>query len=369
MQFIGALGTTTASSTPIVSSASVNGSSLTLTYSVALSTTSIPSVGAFTVKVNGNAVSVSSVAISGSTVTLTLAAAVVSSDTVTVSYTVPVTISTAIQAAAGTTGNHAAAPAFTNQAVTNNTPAPNQDTAAFTMSLSPNNIAQGDTFTVQANINSASVQTYSISALQNGQNLGNLLSGVSVGSSNRPVAISQSFKTSSAIPTGTYTIKISNDANFNQFQTAILNVNSYNSSSGSSLFSQNGTYSGNSYSTNYNTGYNSGYSSGYGNTGSNIIFLYPTSNVQQRTNSIMPIHWGYSPYISGNIDLYLQTVCSNGVASCTPSTSLITYGAPVASVYYSWTVPSYVPANSWAVILAKQGSTVVGYSPTFIITQ
>ena len=105
-------GDTTA---PVLSTAAVNGSALTLTYNEALDGTSTPAAGAFTVTVAGAARTVSSVAISGSAVTLTLASAVTSGQTVTLAYAVPNT--NPIQDAAG---NDAAA--LTNQAVTNSTP-------------------------------------------------------------------------------------------------------------------------------------------------------------------------------------------------------------------------------------------------------
>ena len=103
---------------PSLSAASVNGSTLTLTYNEALDTNSLPASSAFTVTVAGSAAALADanpVAVSGSAVTLTLASAVTAGQMVTVSYTVPDT--NPVQDAAG---NDAAA--LTNQAVTNNTP-------------------------------------------------------------------------------------------------------------------------------------------------------------------------------------------------------------------------------------------------------
>ena len=76
---------------PTVSSATVSGSALTITFSEALDTRAVakPAAGAFAVKVNSTARMVNTVAVSGTTVTLTLASAVSASDTVTVSYTKP----------------------------------------------------------------------------------------------------------------------------------------------------------------------------------------------------------------------------------------------------------------------------------------
>ena len=115
---------------PVLSTPTVNGAALVLTYNEALDTGSEPASSAFTVKVGGTAVSLATsgaVAVAGSTVTLTLAAAVAAADTVTVSYAVPT--SNPLQDAGGTD-----APAFTDLAVTNGTgntaPAFANDTAA-----------------------------------------------------------------------------------------------------------------------------------------------------------------------------------------------------------------------------------------------
>ena len=75
---------------PYLRSATVNGATLLLAYSLPLDAASTPAAGDFTVKVNGAAVALAAtdpVAISGSGVTLTLAAAVSAGQAVTVSYT------------------------------------------------------------------------------------------------------------------------------------------------------------------------------------------------------------------------------------------------------------------------------------------
>ena len=77
---------------PSLEHATVNGDRLTLTFDETLDEDSVPAANAFTVKVNGSAVSLDSddpVAIAGNTVTLTLAAAVSASDTLTVRYAKP----------------------------------------------------------------------------------------------------------------------------------------------------------------------------------------------------------------------------------------------------------------------------------------
>ena len=74
---------------PVLSSASVNGAALTLTFSEALDGDSAPPASSFAVTVGGTARTVDAVAVSGKAVTLTLSSAVTSGQTVTVGYTVP----------------------------------------------------------------------------------------------------------------------------------------------------------------------------------------------------------------------------------------------------------------------------------------
>ena len=105
---------------PALASASVDGTILTLTFSEALDTASQPAAEAFAVTVAGTARTVDAVALSGSAVELTLASAVTSGETVTVGYTVPTGADAApVQDVAG---NDAAS--FTDESVSNDTPAP-----------------------------------------------------------------------------------------------------------------------------------------------------------------------------------------------------------------------------------------------------
>ncbi|MYB50463.1 MAG: hypothetical protein F4X72_14565 [Dehalococcoidia bacterium] len=99
-------------------SATVDGASLTLTYSELLNELVDLPETAFTVTVNGSAVTVSDSSVSGSAVTLTLASAVAAGDAVTVGYEQP-------------EGNRVigdlrgrVAESFSGQAVTNDTPLP-----------------------------------------------------------------------------------------------------------------------------------------------------------------------------------------------------------------------------------------------------
>ena len=112
-------GTPRETTAPTLSSATVDGATLTLTFSEGLTETPLPAVATFTVNVEGNQRGVNTVAISGSTVTLTLASAVTSTDDVSVGYTVP------SDAAAARLKDLSDNPAesFTGQAVTNSTAA------------------------------------------------------------------------------------------------------------------------------------------------------------------------------------------------------------------------------------------------------
>ena len=114
-----ASGTPRETTAPTVSSATVDGATLTLTFSEGLTETPLPAVTTFTVNVEDNQRGVNSVAISGSTVTLTLASATTSTDAVSAGYTVP---SDPAAARLKDLWDNPAE-AFTGQAVTNNTAA------------------------------------------------------------------------------------------------------------------------------------------------------------------------------------------------------------------------------------------------------
>ena len=76
---------------PDLTQATVNGTSLVLTYDEPLDEDSVPGTNAFVVGVNGVVRGIDSVAVEGSVVTLTLESAASADDVVTLSYTVPTT--------------------------------------------------------------------------------------------------------------------------------------------------------------------------------------------------------------------------------------------------------------------------------------
>ena len=111
---------------PELSSASVDGAELTLTFNEALDTDMIPHTSAFAVTVAGGSRGVDAVAVSGSAVTLTLVTAVFAGDAVTVDYTAPAGESESrLQDQVGN-----AAASFSGRSVTNHTPAAVQLTAS-----------------------------------------------------------------------------------------------------------------------------------------------------------------------------------------------------------------------------------------------
>ena len=104
---------------PTLTAVSVNGTSLTLTFSEALDGASKPAADAFSVTVAGDARTVTEVALSGSAAELTLSSAVASGEPVTVGYTVPAGSDAA--PLKDTAGN--ALGSFSGESVTNETPA------------------------------------------------------------------------------------------------------------------------------------------------------------------------------------------------------------------------------------------------------
>ena len=128
---------------PSLSSAVVDGATLTVTFDEALDTNGGPDKTAFAVTVAGNDRGVDTVSVSGSIVTITLVTAVFAGDAVTVDYTAPTDQDAArIQDLAGNT-----AASFSGQAVTNETasdpltasahdvPSSHDGSAAFTFEL------------------------------------------------------------------------------------------------------------------------------------------------------------------------------------------------------------------------------------------
>ena len=117
-----ATGTPRETTPPELSTATVDGATLTLTYGEALDEASEPAADAFSVTIGGLERMVDGVAVAGDTVTLTLASAVTAEETVTVSYAAPA--DTAALRIRDLAGNAAAS--FSDELVIDNTPRPNR---------------------------------------------------------------------------------------------------------------------------------------------------------------------------------------------------------------------------------------------------
>ena len=105
---------------PVLTGASVDGATVTLTFDEALDESLLPPAGAFAVTVGTASRGVSGVSVDDSATLLTLASAVTADDTVEVTYSVPAEASARIRDTAGN-----AAAGFSRQAVTNATPVAN----------------------------------------------------------------------------------------------------------------------------------------------------------------------------------------------------------------------------------------------------
>ena len=138
-----ATGTPRETTPPELSTATVDGATLTLTYDEALDEASGLAADAFSVTVGGTGRAVDGVSVSGSSVVLTLGSAVASGATVTVSYTVPT------DAAAPRIQDEAGNPAasFSDQDVENNTPPPANTPATGAPTIS-GTVRVGETLTV-----------------------------------------------------------------------------------------------------------------------------------------------------------------------------------------------------------------------------
>ena len=136
---------------PTLSTATVSGATLTLTYDEALDTGSVPAGSAFTVTVAGSMrplATTNPVSVAGRTVTLSLASAVTVGQTVTVSYTVPGT--NPLQDAAG---NGVAA--LNNRAVTDATP-------GLVLSVSSLTVVEGSSATYTVRLAAAPTDTVTV---------------------------------------------------------------------------------------------------------------------------------------------------------------------------------------------------------------
>ena len=125
--------TNNADGKPRPTSATVNGTTLAISFDRALDTSSVPAASTFTI--NGTSATASSVAISGSIATLTLSAAVAHDDTITASYAKPG------NGGVKRFGNAIYADSFTALSVTNSTPDPTPTFASASINTAGDTLA------------------------------------------------------------------------------------------------------------------------------------------------------------------------------------------------------------------------------------
>jgi hypothetical protein len=236
--------------------------------------------------------------------------------------------------------------------------------------VTPNTIHPGDSFDMNVNINSTSIQKYSVNAYQGSNSVGSLISGAVVSSGNRPVYVQKTFQTSTSMPIGTYTIKIVDDNNASVSQTATLNVTQAQSSGTNTTITNTST----------NTTSNAGLSS--------ISFTnpFPYSILARDRNT--QIAWSASGNTGASVSLYLQTNCVKNVPICTqyspnnPTSSCITIKSSckagtgsiipistvsVSSSVFNWLIPHNL-VDTVGVIYAEQNGQRIGSTGQFYIS-
>ena len=181
-------GGTTDVTPPTLSGATVNGSTLVLTYNEALDGASVPAPGDFAVTADGSPIDVQEVNVAGATVTLTLATAVEATQTVTLAYTPG---ANPIQDAAG---NDAAL--LSRQTVTNNTSATSAQTRQILVSNSDSSVSSNDNdrrYAAQGFVTGSSSYGYTVSEvrIRFGRNLETATTAVKIRQNNngRPGAL------------------------------------------------------------------------------------------------------------------------------------------------------------------------------------
>ena len=150
---------------PTYQSATVTGTTLTMTFSERLDATKVPAKSAFTVTVGENAGTVSTVAIANKNVILTLSSAVTGTDTVKVRYARPLDGTNMLQAHTGSFKNVVAS--FADKTVTNNTPPVfssaavdgNLLTITFDENLATGSVPASSAFEVEATATDSTVRT------------------------------------------------------------------------------------------------------------------------------------------------------------------------------------------------------------------
>ena len=249
--------------------------------------------------------------------------------------------------------------------------------SAFSLSLNPNTIHPGDNFTVNVNINSSSVQKYSINVYQGSSLVGTLLGGAIPDSSSRPTYVQKVFQISAGAPTGTYTVKISDDNNSSVFQTATLIVTTNQNS-----YSQAQSNAATTNQTNTNTTVTTS------NGMSVLTFANPFAYGILPRDKNTQITWTAQGNTTAPVNLYLKTSCvknipicsqnspNNPTSSCvkikssckTGSSKTVSIGTvPASQGSYNWVIPHSV-VDTAGVIYAEQNGQRVGSTGRFYVS-
>jgi len=243
----------------------------------------------------------------------------------------------------------------------------------LSISLNPSSIKPGDTFTITTTVYSSSISNITVAVVQNGQEVGTLVTNDQVNDNSIPYTEQRSFQTSTSLPMGTYTLVVEDSNNINTFNTIALNVNSVGTAvSSTNVATQ--TVAGNvpTTATSPITTAAQQTTQAVTTTATNqtasdqIAFTAPAANSVQRLGQPVSIQWAYAGNPSGLMDLYARVICAG--TSCPTSSFLVASQVPVAAFASSWTIPSYITPYSSVQLYAQQGSTIVGTGPVFVVS-
>ncbi len=272
--------------------------------------------------------------------------------------------------ASSTRATSTAATSTTATTTATTTPSNTVGSSAFSLSVNPNVIRPGETFTLSVNVNSASTQKYSVHVYQNSNLIGTLLSGALVESNSRPAYVQKVFQISSSIPLGSYIVKIVDDNNTSISQTASLVVVAPNVTTNTTVVT-------NTVNTTNASGLNS------------VTFSNPFTFGIVPRNKVTPVNWTYQGSPTGTMNVYLQTRCVKNVPICTqyspnnPTSSCVTIksscvvgtggtapvalNVPVSSRTLNWTVPRQF-VDTVGTLYAEQNGQRIGGGGLFYIS-
>jgi hypothetical protein len=266
----------------------------------------------------------------------------------------------------------------TSTTATSTTATSTSGTSAFSLTVSPTSVRAGESFTMNVNVNSTSVTKYSVNVYQGSTLMGTLLSGAAVDGSSRPKSIEKVFRISTDTPVGNYVVKIVDDNNSSNYQTAYLYVVAPQFNATSANTNTTGSGFTNTSSTNST-----------GSTGlTSVVFSNPFPYGVLSRDKNVQITWSAQGNTNSMVNLYLQTSCVKTVPLCTqynpsnPTSSCVTIKSscksgsgtvtPISAVSasaqsYNWVVPHNL-VDSVGVIYAEQNGQRIGTTGSFYIS-